>query len=515
MARIPENDKQVGNLILASDFTSLKNGVNDLYPVSAAHTNVLNFTKEEFTSTSLSQSAAIAYTLGAGPHVDGMVKVIEVLSDGVNPITFSTDFRVYNKSADDIYPSGFHEFWCCYLNGTVRVSIPTYATAGTGTGGETGGTGDTSVATLSSATVESLYPNRLVLTYSEPLDTASVPAGAAFSFTPSRTVSGVTISASVVTVTVSQPFASTDVISFAYTKGAAPIQDVAGNDAANIASWAVINNVKDYYSLSNVELILDDEGLAANTANTYGTVDSTGGVTTWKSLAPGPTGRDFTAVGTAPKIGASGIDLVGTGNFTNATKALWKFLHYHASGITSLKYTLHFVVQMGNSADPNAVYCLFGNNGTSATSVGANAQYDDRVSTGANNGLTFQVSRGVIDSPIHSTVNTSTDPDTQISNVMTPNKLSVITIEYDGSLSLANRMKFYQDGTNIPMPVAVSGSTALSAGDPTYGLDLFAGGNSVVRAIGKARAVIFQSRIESALVRAGVIDYMRFKKGVA
>lgn len=99
------------------------------------HTQVLTFTKSTHTETSLSQSGAIAYTLAADTHKDGVVKVVQVLSDGVNPITFSADFTVYNKSEDDVYPAGFQEFWFCYLAGSVRVSIPTYAVAGQGGSG--------------------------------------------------------------------------------------------------------------------------------------------------------------------------------------------------------------------------------------------------------------------------------------------------------------------------------------------------------------------------------------------
>ena len=79
--------------------------------------------------------------------------------------------------------------------------------------------------------------NRVILSYDETLDRNSVPAASAFSVTANgggRTVSGVSVDGEIVLLTLSSAVSSGQTVRVRYTKPAAnPIQDLAGNDAAD------------------------------------------------------------------------------------------------------------------------------------------------------------------------------------------------------------------------------------------------------------------------------------------
>ena len=101
---------------------------------------------------------------------------------------------------------------------------------------------DTTPPTLSTATVNG---NLLVLTYNEALDTTSMPAGGDFMIggVTSVTVNAVAISGMAVTLTLSQAVTSTDVVTVSYTAPTTnQLQDVAGNDAADLTTQPVTNN---------------------------------------------------------------------------------------------------------------------------------------------------------------------------------------------------------------------------------------------------------------------------------
>ena len=95
---------------------------------------------------------------------------------------------------------------------------------------------------LSGATVNG---STLVLTYDEMLDGASVPATGDFVVTADGsaiTVNGVSITGSTVTLTLATAVEAGQTVTLAYTPGANPIQDAAGNDAAALSRQTVTNN---------------------------------------------------------------------------------------------------------------------------------------------------------------------------------------------------------------------------------------------------------------------------------
>ncbi|MYG24803.1 MAG: hypothetical protein F4213_02075 [Boseongicola sp. SB0677_bin_26] len=95
--------------------------------------------------------------------------------------------------------------------------------------------------TLDSAVVAG---TKLTLYYDEDLDTGSTPATSDFTVTvggSGRTVSGVAVSETAVTLTLASSVTSGATVTVAYTKSTNPIQDVAGTDAANLSSRSVTN----------------------------------------------------------------------------------------------------------------------------------------------------------------------------------------------------------------------------------------------------------------------------------
>ena len=106
----------------------------------------------------------------------------------------------------------------------------------------TNSTPETTPPVLSTATVNG---SALVLTYDEPLDTASTPAAGDFTVTvagTARTVSSVAVAGSAVTLTLSSAVTAGQTVVLAYAvPNTNRIQDVAGNDAAALTSQSVTN----------------------------------------------------------------------------------------------------------------------------------------------------------------------------------------------------------------------------------------------------------------------------------
>ena len=107
-------------------------------------------------------------------------------------------------------------------------------------------TPDTTAPLLSTATVTG---NSLVLTYNEALDTNSTPAVSAYTVTvagTTRTVNDVAVNGQAVTLTLSSAVAPNEAVTVSYAApGSNPVQDAAGNDAANLTNEPVTNNTAD------------------------------------------------------------------------------------------------------------------------------------------------------------------------------------------------------------------------------------------------------------------------------
>lgn len=103
---------------------------------------------------------------------------------------------------------------------------------------------DNTAPTFASAVVANATPTKLEITLSEALDTGVVPAAAAFTISPAKTISTVEVVGTKVTLTVSAAFVNGNVITVAYAKPATnALRDPAGNQVATFTAQAVTNNV--------------------------------------------------------------------------------------------------------------------------------------------------------------------------------------------------------------------------------------------------------------------------------
>jgi len=103
---------------------------------------------------------------------------------------------------------------------------------------------DTSPPSLQTAVVDGAT---LTLTYDEPLDTSSVPAATDFTVnvnSSAATVNNVAVSGTTVTLTLAAAVNAGDTVTVSYTAGTNPIQDISGNDAANLTDQSVNNNTQ-------------------------------------------------------------------------------------------------------------------------------------------------------------------------------------------------------------------------------------------------------------------------------
>ena len=104
---------------------------------------------------------------------------------------------------------------------------------------------DTTAPALSTAE-SNTAGTKIVLTYDESLDTSSTPANGDFSVTSGGSANAVTdvaISGATVTLTLTTSITNGQTVTVSYTKSTNPIQDSAGNDAVNLSSESVTNNV--------------------------------------------------------------------------------------------------------------------------------------------------------------------------------------------------------------------------------------------------------------------------------
>lgn len=174
---------------------------------------------------------------------------------------------------------------------------------------------DVTAPTLSTAAIGAAGTT-LVLTYNEALDAASVPALGAFSIA-GTTLAALTgtpaVAGSAVTLTLSPAVASTETgITVSYTAGGSPIQDAAGNDAANLVAQAVTNNSTHAYDPR-------DEGGAVLWVDMQDASSFTQSAGTLTALTNKISGGSFTLVG-SPIYSATGLNSKPTIDFGGATR---------------------------------------------------------------------------------------------------------------------------------------------------------------------------------------------------
>lgn len=129
-----------------------------------------------------------------------------------------------------------------------------------------GGIQDVTPPALSSGEVGAVADNKIVLTYTEPLDPASVPATGDFAIAGSglpATISSVAVSGSTVTLTLSSDIYDFELLKVSYTAGTNKIRDLNMNNAANLSAQLITNNGNGSCTLNGQTLDYTDLGLSA------------------------------------------------------------------------------------------------------------------------------------------------------------------------------------------------------------------------------------------------------------
>lgn len=249
-----------------------------------------------------------------------------------------------------------------------------------------------------------------------------------------------------------------------------------------------------YSRLASIQIAFAPRGLVSNTDNDYGVVNASDQITTIKSLRPGPINQNFTA--TAGGIVLSGGRMVfdGTKRLSHGVASYFNFLHTSSAGYTDVNHTAYFVVKPGTGSDPNAVYGIFGNNGTSAGSVGWVFFYDDRAALPINNGAKLLISKGSAGFII----------DFANANIITPNVLQVICIEVDLSQAVQNdKVKVWVNNV-LQSTTVTTFSTAIAVANATYVAQIGGAGNNVIPFIGEFSDIIIQNAIDLPSVRTNM-----------
>lgn len=251
-----------------------------------------------------------------------------------------------------------------------------------------------------------------------------------------------------------------------------------------------------YALLSNVDCVLDATGLRVGRTNSYGETNSAGTLTTWQGISPGDATRDFSPASiTGGSVfvrlrnynGVYVLATNGDGSIRcNDAASTFDYLSYNAT-FANLKWTVHMVARIGWGADPGDFYGIMGNNGSSQSQKGIYEGYDQRplVGSGPTHMLRTAITKGTT-----GFISTSND-----NNKITPNQWHVYTWTFDGSLSAADRQKFYVDGTNVPITVTSSSTAVVTT--PTRVFEIFNVGNNTLIGPGEVSHVIFQSGVES------------------
>lgn len=275
-----------------------------------------------------------------------------------------------------------------------------------------------------------------------------------------------------------------------------------GSAQAQFINPYIFRAAPNYSALSNVELIVDFTGLAVGTTNSYGIVDGSGNITTLKSLAPGPTGRDFTNTGTAPTLSAGSGVFDGAGVLRHGTASTWNFLGFNSTR-ANLKHTIHVICKIANSNNPGTPYGILGNTGTSGANKGFHVFYADANTTNNN----------AFVSAIANTLGTALV--TLQSDCMVANRLFLLTIVTDLSqATAANRQKIYINDELILNAGVADVGAALQTG-PTFSFEIGGCGNSTVPLVGSIREIVIQSAVESDVVRSAFANALMNKHGVS
>jgi hypothetical protein len=487
---------------------AISDSVNS-FVLNDSFTSVVLFNKKDSWVAEQIMSADISFTLaGSGHLARPCTRRFTITADGVHKIFFNTSFEFKSGiNSGDVLAAGTYRLWM-YWDGVSKVDVSLPSGVFTAN--------DTTPPVVSSVSMSNTWAYISTLNYTlseagtifwaaypsaDSLHTkAEIEAGGA-----GAAAYGSYNSASGTQAIVIEGLAPGTSYKIHYFAKDAVLNESSAALTSTITTMSAIN----YAALTSLQLILDDAGLATNTDNLYGTVDASNNVTAWKSLAPGPTGRNFAVNGTGVTL-ASGVNFGGSGSLRCTDRASFKFLHYHASGIASLKFTCYAVIKFADLSDPNYSVMLFGNNGTSSANIGIQLGYADNGSN-AENALTMLISNG--GNVVHRSFVVGS-PDVYNNNVITPNQMLVFCLDFDGSRSVANRITLKINGITQNLSSQSTASSSLNSGNSTYDLELSAGGNAALRNNSVIRTLILQDAVDSGSTQNYFIKELMSKYGL-
>lgn len=212
--------------------------------------------------------------------------------------------------------------------------------------------------------------------------------------------------------------------------------------------------------------------------------------------------ENFTVTGTGLSVavnarGRKAFVFDGTTVLTHTNKVYARFLHNIAP------QTIIVIGKVGNSADPNAIYSLVGNNGTSSTNTGMYLGWDDRVAVSdggvtRNNGILYSIARAVINLWVFNNY----QKDCLLPN--TPGSMVVTQIRHteplDNARLYTNReLKALWDRqrSTANSTSSVGAPYGALTTDATYNLEIGGGGNGVVKLIGEIEQVVITNTVIS------------------
>lgn len=261
-----------------------------------------------------------------------------------------------------------------------------------------------------------------------------------------------------------------------------------------------------YGLLASPELIIDASGLSTGVNNAYGDIDGSNAINSIKSLAPGPTGRDFTINGTTVAYDPTdkSISFGGSGRLRSTGAAsLFNFMSYHASGYASIKWTAFMVCKIGTTIKPaSASYGLYGNNGASSVSKGVAVNYANNTTN--EDTLTGIVTKGTATNFLGRTVVPGSAPS---------NRYCVVTFQFDGAASAGVRTRLYINDQAI-LAIEQLNNDTTPVNTPTYVFEIGSSGNAVTPFIGNVKELIIASEAVSYTNSISIIRALMNKHGI-
>ena len=170
----------------------------------------------------------------------------------------------------------------------------------------------------------------------------------------------------------------------------------------------------------------------------------------------------------------------------------------------------------GTSSNPGVNYALFGNNAAGSANTGAAFVYDDRglATPALNNAFNGMITTGTVGQFSANVFDaTNTNPLAAFVDILTPNTLLVQECVYSANnATAAQRMRLRVNGGSEIS--ANNKTTAASAGNASFALQIGANGNSGSPLQGDICELMFFNEIPTAAARDLIRRYLGAKWGV-